>query len=55
MYMGGSEYIMKQMHKLDNFMKYYGQIYFYEKKPRGMFVWQKINDKKIIDLNNGND
>jgi len=47
LYMGGSPYVMQQMHKLDKIMKYMGIIYFYEKRPRGMFVWKKINDDVI--------
>ena len=50
LYMGGSEYVMKSMHKLDNIMKYKGIIYFYEKLPRAIYVWQKINNKIIYDL-----
>jgi hypothetical protein len=50
LYMGGSEYVMQSMHKLDKIMKYEGVIYFYDTKPRGMFVWKKLNNKKIIDL-----
>lgn len=47
LYMGGSELVMNTMHKLDNIMKYLGIIYFYEKKPRLIYVWQKINNNKI--------
>jgi hypothetical protein len=43
LYMGGSEYILKQMHILDKLMTYCGIIYFYEKIPRAMYVWQKKN------------
>jgi hypothetical protein len=42
LYMGGSKYVMHQMHLLlDNLMEYKGQIYFYEKYARGMYVWKK--------------
>jgi 16S rRNA G966 N2-methylase RsmD len=41
LYMGGSDTIMKAMHRLDSMMKYKGVIYFYEKAPRGIYVWQK--------------
>ena len=42
LYMGGSENVMKAMHnKLNSIMTYKGVIYFYEKVPRGIFVWQK--------------
>ena len=50
LYMGGSEYVMNKMHLLDNIMEYKGQIYFYEKVPRGMFVWKKIKNNKITSL-----
>jgi hypothetical protein len=50
LYMGGSEYVMNKMHLLDNIMEYKGQIYFYEKVPRGMFVWKKIKNNKINSL-----
>jgi 16S rRNA G966 N2-methylase RsmD len=43
LYMGGSPYVMEKMHFLDKIMEYKGIIYFYEKKPRGMFVWKKTN------------
>jgi len=55
LYMGGSKYVMEQMHMLDKIMKYKGQIYFYETKPRGIFIWEKIEDKcKIITKTNNN-
>ena len=41
LYMGGSEYVMNKMHLLDDIMDYRGQIYFYEKKERGIYVWKK--------------
>jgi hypothetical protein len=44
LYMGGSNYVMESMHKLDKVMKYKGIIYFYENKPRAIYVWQKMND-----------
>jgi len=50
LYMGGSKYVMDSMHKLDKIMKYNGIIYFYEKTPRAIYVWQKINDKNINKL-----
>jgi 16S rRNA G966 N2-methylase RsmD len=50
LYMGGSAYVMNKMHLLDNIMEYKGQIYFYEKIPRGMFVWKKIKNNKITSL-----
>lgn len=50
LYMGGSDYIMNAMHKLDNIMEYKGIIYFYEKKPRGMYVWKKNGKNKIENL-----
>ena len=48
--MGGSNYVMEAMHKLDNIMEYKGIIYFYENKPRGIFVWQKKTDNIIYNL-----
>ena len=50
LYMGGSNYVMEAMHKLDNIMEYKGIIYFYENKPRGIFVWQKKTDNIIYNL-----
>ena len=50
LYVGGSPYVMLKMHLLDKIMNYKGIIYFYEKNPRAMFVWEKINDKKIKNL-----
>jgi hypothetical protein len=50
LYMGGSENVMKSMFKLNNVMKYLGIIYFYENKPRGIYVWKKISKNKIINL-----
>lgn len=50
LYMGGSDYIMNAMHKLDSIMEYKGMIYFYEKKPRGMYVWKKNSKNKIRNL-----
>jgi 16S rRNA G966 N2-methylase RsmD len=47
LYMGGSKYVMEQMHRLDKVAKYCGTIYFYDNKPRGMFVWKKIRNDKI--------
>jgi hypothetical protein len=44
LYMGGSKFIMDSMHKLDKIMKYKGQIYFYDTKLRGIYVWEKINN-----------
>jgi hypothetical protein len=48
--MGGSKYIMDSMHKLDKVMKYIGIIYFWENKPRAIYVWKKINDDILINL-----
>lgn len=50
LYMGGSEYVFQQMHKLDKIMEYLGVIYFYDTRPRGMFVWKKIRDDTINTL-----
>jgi 16S rRNA G966 N2-methylase RsmD len=50
LYMGGSNNVMNAMHKLDSIMEYQGIIYFYEKKPRGMYVWKKVSNKKINNI-----
>jgi len=42
LYICGSKYTMEQVFKLNKIMKYKGVIYFYDDKPRGMFIWQKI-------------
>jgi hypothetical protein len=51
LYMGGSEYVMNKMFELSNFMKYKGVIYFYENKPKAIYVWQKIKDDKLKIIN----
>lgn len=50
LYMGGSKYVMDSMHKLDKLMNYKGIIYFYENKPRAIYVWQKIKDDIIYNI-----
>lgn len=50
LYMGGSEYVMKKMFLLSKIMIYKGTIYFYESKPKAIYVWQKINENIIYDL-----
>jgi 16S rRNA G966 N2-methylase RsmD len=51
LYIGNFDnYMVEQLKKLDKIMKYHGIIYFYETKPRGMYVWEKINSKKIISF-----
>ena len=50
LYMGGSKYVMESMHKLDKVMKYKGIIYFYENKPRAIYVWQKIKNNILDNL-----
>jgi hypothetical protein len=50
LYIGGSKYVMESIHKLDKIMDYKGIIYFYENNPRGIHVWQKVNDKIIYNL-----
>jgi hypothetical protein len=50
LYMGGSSYVFEQMFKLNKIMNYKGIIYFFDNKPRAMYVWQKINDDKIESL-----
>lgn len=47
LYMGGSQYVMDSMHKLDHVMDYKGIIYFYERSPRAIYVWKKKDDKII--------
>jgi len=50
LYMGGSEYVMKKMFLLSNIMEYKGIIYFYENKPKAIYVWKKIKDNLISDI-----
>jgi 16S rRNA G966 N2-methylase RsmD len=50
LYMGGSDYVMESMHKLDKIMKYKGIIYFYENKPRSIYVWEKIDEKILLKI-----
>jgi hypothetical protein len=50
LYMGGSPYVFEQMFKLNNVMNYIGKIYWYDDKPRGIYVWKKIIDNKIDSL-----
>ena len=50
LYMGGSPYVFDQMFKLNNVMSYKGVIYFYDNKPRAMYVWKKLNNDKIDKL-----
>lgn len=47
LYISGSKLVMSTIHKLDKIMKYKGVIYFYDDKPRAMYVWQKIKNNKI--------
>jgi len=42
LYFFGSKFIMEKMFSLNKIMTYYGTIYFYDTKPRAMFVWKKI-------------
>ncbi len=42
LYIGGSEYIMKEVSKINKVMSYKGALYFYDDKPRKILVWQKI-------------
>jgi hypothetical protein len=48
--MGGSSYVMEIMHRLDSIMNYKGIIYFYEKNPRAIYVWQKKSDSKLMNI-----
>ena len=50
LYMGGSKYVFDQMFKLNNVMAYKGVIYFYDNKPRAMYVWKKLRHDKIDKL-----
>jgi hypothetical protein len=50
LYMGGSNYVIQQMHLLDKIMDYKGIIYFYEKTPRKIYVWKKLKNDKIENL-----
>jgi len=47
LYLSGSKLVMSTIHKLDKVMKYKGVIYFYDNKPRAMYVWEKIKSNKI--------
>jgi hypothetical protein len=47
LYMGGSPYVMRQMHRLDKVMKYIGVIY---AGGGGIFVWEKVRDDVITVL-----
>jgi len=51
LYMGGSRYVMDTMFRLSNVMDYKGIIYFYERKPRAIYVWQKKMDKGLNTIN----
>lgn len=50
LYMGGSKYVFERMFKLNNVMSYKGVIYFYDNKPRAMYVWKKLRHDKIDKL-----
>ena len=50
LYMGGSKYVFDRMFKLNNVMAYKGVMYFYDNKPRAMYVWKKLKDGKIDKL-----
>jgi hypothetical protein len=41
LYIGGSKKVMDKIFFLNKFMKFKGIIYFYEKSPKGMYVWKK--------------
>lgn len=48
LYIGhNDEYAINKIRKLNNLMKFHGVIYFYEKKPRGMYVWEKIKNNVL--------
>jgi 16S rRNA G966 N2-methylase RsmD len=50
LYIGhNDEYAKHKINKLNNLMRYHGVMYFYEKKPRGMYVWEKIKNNHITD------
>jgi hypothetical protein len=50
LYLSGSPYVMEQMHKLDKVMEYKGIIYFYDDKPRAIYVWKKIKNDILLKL-----
>ena len=50
LYMGGSKYVFERMFKLNNVMAYKGVMYFYDNKPRAMYVWKKLSNDKIDKL-----
>ena len=42
LYWGGSDSVMNKIFQTLSNMKYNGVIYFYESRPRGIHVWQKL-------------
>jgi hypothetical protein len=44
LYIDGSKYVMQQLFTLNKLMKYNGIIYYYDNKPRAIYVWKKINN-----------
>lgn len=47
LYITGSNLVMNTIHKLDKIMNYKGVLYFYDDKPRAMYIWEKIKNNKI--------
>ena len=47
LYIFNNKDFAQDLFRLSNVMKYLGVIYFYESKPRKMYVWKKIDDKII--------
>ncbi len=51
LYIGNIDnYTAEQLKKVNKIMKYHGIIYFYESRPRGIHVWEKISSKKITNF-----
>lgn len=42
LYMGGSDYIMNKILSINHNLHYKGIIYYYDEKPRAIYVWKKI-------------
>ena len=41
LYMGGSQYVMDKLLSINNNLQYKGIIYYYDEKPRSIYVWKK--------------
>lgn len=50
LYIDGSPYVLNEIKRLNKVMQYKGIIYFFDNKPRAMYVWKKINDNIINSI-----